>query len=346
MMHKPFTLVSTVFNEKKRIDKTIDDLRNQTLQPAEIIITDAGSTDGTYEALIEWQRHSTVPVVVLQQKGCNVAEGRNIAIKKASHDLIASTDFGCRFHPDWLKSLMSPFADNTVKATGGAFSVIEPDIDTLPAKAAYILSDGYHVDIAHDGFIPSSRSIAYYKNIFEKAGGYPEWLTLAGDDTTFGKVVKSLGVVFHQVKEPYVYWGRHKVAKAYVKEAFRYGLGDGEAHVNQRNVISNTIETILRYLLFSSILIVGIAVIAKQLAFPWLLICIIFLPGLRSYINYTRNWLKLKSTKYNFSVFLYGITLLERTRLSYIKGYIKGYFKSSDKQKEEARQLQKRLSLK
>ncbi|WP_394334976.1 glycosyltransferase [Niastella yeongjuensis] len=55
-MRKQFTLVSTVFNERKRIDKTIEDLRNQTLQPAEIIITDAGSTDGTYEALIEWQR--------------------------------------------------------------------------------------------------------------------------------------------------------------------------------------------------------------------------------------------------------------------------------------------------
>lgn len=346
MMHKPFTLVSTVFNEKKRIDKTIDDLRNQTLQPAEIIITDAGSTDGTYEALIEWQRRSTVPIVVLQQKGCNVAEGRNLAIKKASHDLIASTDFGCRFHPDWLKSLMSPFDDNTVKATGGAFSVVEQDIDTLPAKAAYILSGGYHVDIMHDSFIPSSRSIAYYKEIFEKAGGYPEWLTLAGDDTTFGKVVKSLGVVFHQVPEPYVYWGRHKVAKAYVKEAFRYGLGDGEAHVNQRNVISNTIETTLRYLLFISFLAVGVAVIAQQLTVSWMLICGIFLPGLRSYVNYTRSWLKLKSPKYNFPVFLYGFLLLERTRLSYIKGYIKGYFKSSEKQKEEARQLQKRLSLK
>ncbi|WP_207631544.1 glycosyltransferase family protein [Niastella yeongjuensis] len=282
----------------------------------------------------------------MQQKGCNVAEGRNIAIRKASHDLIASTDFGCRFHPDWLKSLMSPFADISVKATGGAFSVIEQDIDTLPAKAAYILSNGYQVDIAHDSFIPSSRSVAYYKDIFERAGGYPEWLTLAGDDTTFGKVVKSAGVVFHQVTEPYVYWGRHKAAKAYVKEAFRYGLGDGEAHVNQRNVISNSIETLLRYLLFISFLILAIAVISKQLTLPWLLICIIFLPGLRSYINYLRNWLKLKSAKYNFSVFLYGISLLERTRLSYIKGYTKGYFKSSDKKKEEARQLQKRLSLK
>jgi glycosyltransferase involved in cell wall biosynthesis len=345
-MKRPFTLVSTVFNEKKRLDLTINDLKKQTLQPDEIIITDAGSTDGTYEALIEWQRHSAVPVVILQQKGCNVAEGRNIAIKKASYDLIASTDFGCRFHPDWLKSLMSPFADKTVKATGGAFSVIEQDIDTLSAKAAYILSNGYQVDFAHDSFIPSSRSVAYYKEIFEKAGGYPEWLTLAGDDTTFGKIVKSLGVGFHQVTEPYVYWGRHKTAKAYVKEAFRYGLGDGEAHVNQRNVISNSIEAILRYLLFISFLIIVIAVIAKQLSFSWLLICIIFLPGLRSYINYTRNWQKLKSPKYNFSVFLYGISLLERTRLNYIKGYIKGYFKSSEKQKEEARQLQQRLSLK
>jgi glycosyltransferase involved in cell wall biosynthesis len=344
-MNKPFTLVSTVFNEKTRLNTTIGDLKNQTLQPNEIIITDAGSTDGTYEALLEWSQHSKIPIIILQQKGCNVAEGRNLAIKKASHNIIASTDFGCRFHPDWLKSLMAPFENNNVRATGGAYTVVEEDITTLPEKAAYILSAGYKIDIHHESFIPSSRSIAYYKEIFENVGGYPEWLTLAGDDTTFGKLVKSLGISFYKVEKPYVYWGRHKTAKGYIKEAFRYGLGDGEAHVNQRNVISNVIETIIRYLLFLQIFVVSWIMIINKWPLYSLLFVLILLPGLRSYINYTRNWIILKSAKYNFTIYLYGFMLLERTRISYIKGYMKGYFKSSPLQKEEANKLVARLKM-
>ena len=47
-----FTLVSTIFNESRRLPQTIADLEAQTVQPTEIIITDAGSTDGTW-ALLE-----------------------------------------------------------------------------------------------------------------------------------------------------------------------------------------------------------------------------------------------------------------------------------------------------
>src|ERR1700754_4677007 len=101
---KPFTLVSTVFNEKRRLAQTLSDLDNQTIHPDEIIITDAGSTDGTYEELVEWGKRSASQVKILQQKGCNVAAGRNLAIRAAKNDLIVSTDFGCRFDKNWLKT--------------------------------------------------------------------------------------------------------------------------------------------------------------------------------------------------------------------------------------------------
>lgn len=340
----PFTLVSTVFNEKKRIDQTIADLANQSLQPSEIIITDAGSNDGTYEALTDWSKRSPVPIKILVMKGCNVAQGRNLAIQHAAYDLIVSTDFGCRFHPDWLKSIVTPFNDNTVKAVGGNYTVNEPELVTLAEKAGYILSGGYQIDVNYEGFIPSSRSIAYYKDVFEKAGGYPEWLTLAGDDTTFGKLVRKCGITFYKVPEPYVYWGRHKVAKGYVKEAFRYGLGDGEAHVNQRNFVSNTIETLIRYLFFASILIITAAVATGNLPAVYWLLPLLFLPGLRSYVNYTTAWLRFKSPKYNWATYFYGLILLERTRINYIKGYLKGYFRSGIDKKERAKQLAARLN--
>ena len=80
-----FTLVSTVFNESKRLNQTIGDLSQQTLQPSEIIITDAGSTDGTYEILLKWKENSAIPITILRKTGCNIAEGRNLAIRSAGY---------------------------------------------------------------------------------------------------------------------------------------------------------------------------------------------------------------------------------------------------------------------
>jgi len=207
-----FTLVSTVFNEAKRLDQTINDLKRQTLQPSEIIVTDAGSTDGTYEMLNKWRENSEVPIIILQKNRCNVAEGRNIAIAAASYDLIASMDFGCRFLPDWLETIMAPFSNQDVCVVGGAFTVDEKEQTTLAAKVDYILSNGYKINVHSGRFIPSSRSIAYKKSIFDKIGGYCEWLTLAGDDMVFGKEIIAYGYKIVNVDKPCVLWGRHKKA--------------------------------------------------------------------------------------------------------------------------------------
>ena len=335
---KPFTLVSTVFNENKRLQYTIEDLEAQELKPDQIVITDAGSTDGTFEALQRWARSSEIKIHVLQKKKCNVAEGRNLAIRYADHHLIVSTDFGCRFHTGWLKSMLKPFNDESIKVVGGAFSVEESGILSIASRANYILSNGYKVEL-NDSFIPSSRSIAYYKSIWESVGGYCEWLTLAADDLVFGKAIRAKGYQIFVVYEPYVLWGRHETLNGYAKEAFRYGLGDGEARVNVRNAISTVAELILRYLLFVglTLLIVNFFVpITKPVYF---LPAIIFLPGLRSYYHSFRNWMSLGSLKYDWKVLLYSFRLIEITRCNYIKGFIKGYFLSSSPVKEKAKEL-------
>ena len=72
----------------------------------------------------EWQQQSAVPIVLLKEEGCNVARGRNLAIKAAKYDLIVSTDFGCRFENSWLEKLLSHFStDERLEVVGGAYGV-------------------------------------------------------------------------------------------------------------------------------------------------------------------------------------------------------------------------------
>lgn len=334
---KPFTLVTTVFNEIARLDNTIRDIENQTLRPTEVVIVDAGSKDGTQERLERWAQESTIKVVVIVKPRCNVAEGRNLAIEKASYDLIASTDFGCQYHPKWLESIMTPFADPKTVCVAGNFGIKEELIETLPARADYILQRGYKV-VMDEYFVPSSRSIAYYRNVWVQAGGYPEWLTLAADDTIFWYVLKAKQVPTIYVNEPYVYWLRHKTYKQFGKESFRYGLGQGEGKIEFRNFISNLLETALRWTLpVNLVLIAGL--IAAGAGWTWLIVPVLGLLGqltigMRSYRFAWRNYQAMKSDKYNFEAFRAALYLTEVNRWFHLKGYFKGYF-NKDKRKHE-----------
>jgi glycosyltransferase involved in cell wall biosynthesis len=344
-----FTLVSTVFNEYNRLGQTIADIENQTLQPSEIIITDAGSTDGTYEMLLDWKIRSAIPVIVLQKHKCNVAEGRNMAIRHATYDLIASTDFGCRFHQDWLSSIMTPFSNGDVKVVGGSYTVEEDEQNTQAAKAAYIIANGYKTDVYSPWFIPSSRSIAYKKEVFDNIGGYCEWLTLAGDDLVFGMEIKSKGYKVNVIDKPYVFWGRHKVAKGFIKEANRYGLGDGEANVNFRNFI----RTLAEYLSLIVLALVFLVCLAEGprlwgnmlLSIILIFIVLVSVYNLRPVFHLLKNWINLKSEKYDLNTFLFSIYLLYATKYSYIKGYIKGYWFSTADKKRSANVLKTKLDI-
>jgi glycosyltransferase involved in cell wall biosynthesis len=325
-----FTLVSTTLNEMGSLGQTIGNLEAQTRLPDEIVIVDGGSKDGTYERLQQWSNDSSLVIRVLRQPGCNVAEGRNQAIQMASYNYIASTDFGCVHEPGWLKSIITPFEEeHNLEVVGGAFTIDEKSAQTLPAKADYILSNGYKVAM-DEHYTVTSRSIAYKKEVWEQLGGYPEWLTLAADDSTFWKQIKKHYFRYRLIPEANVKWRRHETLTGFLKEAGRYGLGDGESETNFRNFWSHIVETTLRYSLFINLLLVPLWI---KTGVTWTyLLFILQLFGLRSYWRAFKSWLKLRSGKYHFGVLLYAFYMIERLRISYLKAYSKGYlFKDKEK---------------
>jgi glycosyltransferase involved in cell wall biosynthesis len=348
---KQFTLVTTVFNEIKRLDQTIADIESQTLKPSQIIITDAGSTDGTIERLLEWKQNSNINIEVVIKKGCNIAEGRNYAISEAKYELIASTDFGCRFHPEWLASIIAPFDDPSVEVVGGAFSIRHEDVVTPASRADFILQNGYPV-VLDEYFSVSSRSIAYYKYVWQKIGGYNEWLTLAADDTIFWREIKRKGFKYKLVDKPYVYWLRHKTFTAYAKEAGRYGLGDGESGINFKNFWSHVAETSARYTFFMlmAVLLLYFSIglpLAWQKWIKWWYLPLILIPlerlGLRSYRNAWQRYRAVSRQYPNFGFrmadFVNALYLIEISRWHYMLAYIKGWLLAPAKVKEGRKRL-------
>src|SRR5438105_2795368 len=123
----PVSVVMTVFNEADNIETVIRSLLGQTCPPAEIVIVDGGSTDGTPQVIDKLRRDcGKSSLRCLVRPGANISQGRNAAIEAAAHDLIAVTDAGVKLLPDWLEKLTAPFSSPGVEVVAGFFRA-DPD---------------------------------------------------------------------------------------------------------------------------------------------------------------------------------------------------------------------------
>lgn len=220
------TVIATVLNEEASVAELIDSLVAQTRCPDEVIISDGGSTDGTAER-IRTATGDRLNLQVLRLSGSNIAEGRNAAVGHASGDVIAVTDAGVRLKPTWLEQLVSPFEKRRgrVDVVSGFF---EPDPKTVfeIAMGATVLPTREEINPAR--FLPSSRSVAFTKEAWRRAGGYPEWLDYC-EDVVFDLALRRAGCVFAWAPEAVALFRPRPSLRAFWTQYFRYARGDGKA---------------------------------------------------------------------------------------------------------------------
>src|SRR5271156_744504 len=96
-------LISTVYNESASIEQWIDALKAQAVRPDEFVIVDGASRDDTVELLRKGFAKGNFPEPRIIVQRCNIAEGRNLAIRNSTHDIIASTDAGSVPDRRWLE---------------------------------------------------------------------------------------------------------------------------------------------------------------------------------------------------------------------------------------------------
>ncbi len=219
------SLIATTLNEGRNARRMFASILAQTRLPDEIIIVDAGSQDGTAEALREASAQSGIPVEILVEPGANISRGRNVAIAQAHYPVIAALDFGGRLKSDWLEKLVAPFE-------------IEPETEVVAGWYEALGSFGERVNrmgwaalgnLDPQGYLPSSRSVAFTKDAWQKVGGYPEWLTLTGEDTYFALDLKHRTTHWAFVPDAIVQWEAPSTPGAYWKKLFNWSIGDGEA---------------------------------------------------------------------------------------------------------------------
>src|SRR3989344_7685518 len=173
------SFICTVLNEKEGIRILLESLNLQTRQADEIVIVDAGSTDGTIKAIAEFQPQ--LPIKIITEQSTR-GRGRNLAIQEARGEVIAVSDAGCIAHPDWLEKITKPIITKKAHVVAGFYNMRQ-DIGISYFTGPYLGTMSYNINT--QTFLPSSRSLAFTKKAWKKVQGYPEQYQYAAEDLVF-----------------------------------------------------------------------------------------------------------------------------------------------------------------
>jgi glycosyltransferase involved in cell wall biosynthesis len=221
------SVIITVLNEAGSLPRLLDSLAAQSRLPDEIVVVDGGSSDDTLALLRAEQARHRLALTLIERPGANISQGRNAAIAAASGEIIAATDAGVRLTLTWLENLVAPF-EQLEAAPAVVAGFFQPDPHTLfeVALGATVLPELR--DIRPEGFLPSSRSVAFKKSAAQEVGGYPEWLDYC-EDLVFDLRLRERCGPFVFAPQALVYFRPRGSLRAFFKQYYLYARGDGKA---------------------------------------------------------------------------------------------------------------------
>jgi len=228
------TIIATVRNERQTIATFLDSLLAQTYRPDEILIVDGASSDGTLEILYDYATRHGIRVI---SQPCNIAQGRNIGVEQASGSHLAVTDAGCRVEQNWLEEIVSCFADNPdADVVAGNFSFDTHNAFEEAVVLATFQPKRHTTEIAR--YYPSSRSVAFTKQAWKEAGGYPEWL-YAAEDTLFNIRLRQLGMQFVFCHDAIVSWRPRETWWALARQRINFSRGNARVGIGMSGYLIN-----------------------------------------------------------------------------------------------------------
>lgn len=242
-------LVAVMRDEAKSIPGWAADLRAQTRLPDEVVVADDGSRDGSAALLSAALADLGVSLRVLdgppggavqgggggaedrRGTGGGIAAGRNRAIAATSAEVVAVTDLGLGLAADWLERIVEPFEDDpATQVVAGFYAAVGRDGREVRRRMWPTLD---RVDPAT--FLPASRSIAFSRAAWARVGGYPEWLTLTGEDTWFAAELRRRCPHWAFAPRAVVRWDAPDTLPAYWRKARYWAAGDGESGLFPRS---------------------------------------------------------------------------------------------------------------
>lgn len=222
--HIKAALIAVAKNEEDTARDWFFAVMSQTRLPDEICVVDTGSSDGTICLLKQLAEKSSIPFQVIEAPGTNISQGRNLAVRSCHFAYIAVTDFGTKPRRDWLENLLLPFElDPETDVSGGWYDAVGESGEPYRWRKWISLLGKNPQDI-----LSPAVSIAFTRQAWERVGGYPEWLSMTGEDTYFDLELKRTCRNWAFCPAALVDWEAPDSILAYWKKMYRWSIGDGE----------------------------------------------------------------------------------------------------------------------
>lgn len=190
------SVIIPLYNKEREIGDTLRSVLAQTLQPAEIVVVDDGSTDDS--AAIVREIAATNPLVrLVAQANTGECAARNRAIAETTGEYIALLDADDEWRPRFLEeiaAMIREFPDCGLYCT--AFDIVSHEGEfpaDCPSQRGIV--ENFFRDSAHRYIaIPSASCIP--RRVFDDVGGFPEGMKIAGDLYMWVKIARRYRVCF------------------------------------------------------------------------------------------------------------------------------------------------------
>jgi glycosyltransferase involved in cell wall biosynthesis len=127
------SIVIRAYNEAAHLPRLLEGIRQQTVRDVEVILVDSGSTDGTVSIAESFGAR----IVHIPSAEFTFGRSLNLGVQAATRELIViASAHVYPVYPDWLETLLRPFADEKVALTYGK--------QRGPASAKYSEQQIYH----------------------------------------------------------------------------------------------------------------------------------------------------------------------------------------------------------
>jgi glycosyltransferase involved in cell wall biosynthesis len=307
---KPISVVATVLNESQDIARLVSSLLQQTPPAEEVIVVDGGSTDGTWEWLVEAaQKNSTLRPI--RDESCNlkrcagpISRGRNVAIDAARSELIACVDAGCTYPQEWLARITAPLTDGSAQyALGGScLDLADPTVWDL-ASAHFF---GVRLEPTAPTKSCTARAMAFTKDLWERIGGFPE-TAFFGEDTLFDQQARQLTQPAFLDDAKALYRPQYTLLSA-CHQLARYSISDGVLGVRPARLFRNAARCMVE--------------VAALLCLNWSVVPLLVVLVLEGWFAFHPDWRSIARVggtrallaRYLFSVFVPWIVAWNQIR--------------------------------
>lgn len=227
-------VVVPVLDEAESLPALLDDLAAQEPAVPEIVVVDAGSTDGTLE-LLRAEEERLPALRVVQAPSATPGRGRNEGIRASSAQLVVTLDAGSRIGPGFVAALAAAASDRRV-----AVGVSEPDARSPFERAAGWFTLRAFKPQERPGpiageLLPAGRNgLCFRREAWDAAGGYPPDLPW-GEDKVFLRGLRRAGYEVVVVPEAVVRWRPRRSLREIYGQYRNYGRGDALARVDRQN---------------------------------------------------------------------------------------------------------------